>query len=510
MNVRTISRITALIAAGAALATASWAAEYRAITILHTNDTHGHLLPFDLPTPRNEYERTHMPAVQKNVGGIARRATLAHRIEAEAPGDVLLVDAGDVLDGTPFTIHYMGESDFSAMAAAGYNLRINGNHDFNATLKEFRRNARIISCPTIDANVIDRKTGKTVFPPYLILDFRGAKVALFGLTLPSPSYKAAKEGIDFTDPIETAKSLVPEMRKQASIVIAVTHIGIESDEKLAKEVPGIDVIVGGHSHTYLGQPEFVARGGSSDPFSVGGTVIVQDYQWGATLGRLDLRLHGENGRFELMSYSGRLIPITSDTPEDPATASVVRKYYAPLARMYDQAVGQAAETFYDDRITESTVLNLISDAIREAGRTQAAIYNTGGVRDNIIQGPIRMWDVATVLPFMNRLVRFDMTGAQLKEALLRLKPGVSGVRYRIEDDRLVDATIDGKPIDDSATYSVASIDYVLENGLKEIKERNYLPVSYRDALKNYIKARGTISPSADGRRVVLRSAAPPM
>lgn len=481
--------------------TSSWSSpEYRAVTILYTNDTHDHLLPFSYPDPLNKsLPYASMPFI-KNIGGIARRATLANRIKAEMHGNALLVDAGDIMEGTPFGLEYTGEPDFAAMRAAGYDAATPGNHDFRISLDGFYRNLRIASFPIVCANLIDRKTGKPAVPAYKVDDFRGAKIAVFGLTVPSPEFQSAKEGLDFLDPFETAKKLVPELRKQADVVIALSHLGSADDERLAKEVPGIDVIVGGHSHARLAAPKFVSHG-RSGAFALNGTIVLQAYEHGAELGRLDLRLRRNNGPFTLMSYSGRLIPITSDIPDDPATAKVIERYYRPIAKHYDELIGEATATLYNLG-AESAVLNLICDSMREASGAQIAMYGTGGVRGDILQGPIRVWDIASVIPYAHKIVVLDMTGAQVKQILIRFpyKPGVSGMRYHMAGNRIIEATVDGQPIDDKAVYKLATIDWLVGLYFQSIPAGKTLDITAQQAVVNYIKARKTISPVADGRK----------
>jgi 2',3'-cyclic-nucleotide 2'-phosphodiesterase (5'-nucleotidase family) len=475
--------------------------EYRALTILYTNDTHDHLLPFSYPDPPNSKVQYAGMAVIKDIGGIARRGTLARQIESQA-GNVLLVDAGDCVDGTPFSLEYKGEADFAAMGAAGYDVMTLGNHEFGVTLSELHRNFRAAGFPIVCANLIDRKTGELLLPPYRIYDFRGARIAVFGVTVPSPEYKAAVEGLDFKDPYETAKRLVPELKKQADIIVALSHLGWGEDERLAKEVPEIDVIVGGHSHTRAVVPKLVRHGEAPHAFWIGGTIIVQAFEKGAELGRLDLRLRRNGGLFTLMSYKGELLPITSKLADDPQTAKVVDRYYRPISKRYSEVIGEATETLYDDRSGESSVLNLVCDAIRETTGAEIAVYGIGGIRADILKGPIRVWDIATVLPFTNKLVVMDLTGAQIKQIINRfpIKPGVSGMRYRTVGGRVTEATIGGKPIEDDQVYSVGTIDWLVGLYFGDVADSKTLDVYSTDAVVDYVRAKKIISPVKDSRK----------
>ncbi len=465
---------TGMVSALAVLAcAAAWAApEYRGITILHTNDTHGHLLPFSFAKQVNPKDSiASMPHI-RDIGGIARRATLVHRIEAECRGNVLLLDAGDALDGTPFSIEYMGEADFAAMSAAGYDAMTPGNHEFSASYDEFNRNVNTATFPIVSADIVDRKSGKLALPPYTIFEIDGVRIAVFGLTVPVPNYRAAKEGFDFLDPIQAAKELLPQLREKADVVIALSHLGVVDDEQLAREVPGIDLIVGGHSHTRLAKPLFI-RTREREAFRIGGTLIVQDYWWGGELGRLDLRLRRDGGPFTVMGYDGRLLPVTADIPDDPETKKVVDRYYRPIARKYDEVIGETSETLY----AGPKLIRLVCDAMREASGAQIGVY--GGLRGDLLAGKIRVWDIAVMLPFRNKLMTAEIAGGQLKQAM--------------KAHGLLCSDI-GEPLDDDTTYTIATVDFYLGNALKDAKPIKTIADDYRDSVIAYIKTLGTISP----------------
>lgn len=494
-------KLTFVVLMLAIIAASAYASpEYRKLTILHTNDTHGHLLPFIYPFPDANGKNQWI-----SVGGITRRAYLAKKIAAEEKNPTILVDAGDALDGTPFSVEYMGEADFAAMNAAGYALKTFGNHEFSASLKEFERNLKICTFPTISANLKYRSSALSFEPGYKIMDFDGVKVAFIGLTRMSPEYKAAKEGFDFEDPIATAKVLVPELKKLADIIIAITHIGYSEDKRLASEVPGINVIVGAHSHTLLTKPTFVGSANRIDPFSVNGTVIVQDGEWGVNLGKLELFFRRDNSPFTLMSYKGELIPVTAQLAEDARTKSVLDKYYKPISKYYDEVIGTATADF----VTSEALLNLVCEGMRFASKSDIAIYNTGGIRSVFAAGKIKMWNIADVMPFQNNVVVLNITGARLKQALSELKPGVSGLRYKIDtDDKLVEASISGQPIEDTKSYSVSTNSFVADNGFKDITDIRDTKMNVREAVKQFIISQKEITPVEDGRRIMLGTSAP--
>ena len=481
-----------LIVACLLLSITAWAGQ-RQFTILYTNDTHDFLLPFSYPDPINpKLWYSKMPII-KDIGGIARRAALARQIKNEVGGNALLVDGGDVMEGTALGVIYNGAADFEAMSAAGYDAMVLGNHDFQCPIEQFYRNVWTPRFDILCANLLDVKTHKMILPPYRIYDVNGLKVGLVGVTdLSAKDMQASKEGgLEIPDPYETAKRFVPIVRRKSDLVIILSHLG--EDDKLANEVPGIDVIVSAHSHTRLTEPNVI-----------NGVMIVQDYEKGGELGRLDLKLDNESGSYKIIGHTNKLIPVTRDIPEDKATAKVVRKYYDPIAKKYGRVIGRATATFYDDRDRESTVSNLVCDAIREKAKTPIAFYGYAGARADLLAGPIKGWDIATVLPFKNKIVIMDVPGSKLKWLINELdyKPVVSGMRYHTVKKKLVEANLlDGTPIEDNTVYQVASIDWLQGLYFKDVHFRTLNVTSY-EAVVDYIKARKTISPVADGRKKI--------
>ena len=147
-------------------------------------------------------------------------------------------------------------------------------------------------------------------------------------------------------------------------------------------------------------------------------------------------------------------------------------------------------------------MRLVCDAMREGAGTRIAFYNRGGIRGDLVRGPVRMWDIATVAPFKNKLLECEMTGAQVREFILAERPGVSGMRYRISGGRLVEATVDGKPLDDSERYTVAVTDFMLNTMMDGVAATRTVSDDYRSALRQYIRGKRVIAPVDDGRELV--------
>ncbi len=473
------------------------------LTLLHTNDTHGHLLPYSYPETYNATDPVALLKSRHDIGGAARRATLVNRVRQEKDHATLLVDAGDICDGTPFSTEYHGDADIAVMNALGYDVACPGNHEYSNALPQVRKLIAQAKFPLISSNSTLKADGKLLYQPYVIKEVGGAKIAFLGLlTYDARTYNAAKTDLVMEEPIETAKRLVPQLRKQANLVVVVSHIGVDEDIKLAALVPGIDVIVGGHSHTLLPAPLLVPHPGDLSPHSVHGTVIVQDFQWAGTLGRLDLTLHNDaDGAWHVAQYKGRLLPVTSSTPEDPSVASVVARYWDPIKGKYGEVIGCAAGDFAS-KGPDHAEYNLIADAVRERMGVDFEIENMGGVRSPLTKGPFTYADMINMDPFGNTIVTFRATGRQIKEMLAKERPAVSGIRYTYTTDALTEATLGGSPIEDEKTYTGATNNYYARILLADIADKTDTGKPRLETVLAYIRARKSITPVYDGRRVL--------
>jgi 5'-nucleotidase / UDP-sugar diphosphatase len=476
------------------------------LTILHTNDTHGHLLPFSYPDSAASGRELQGLRTYKNIGGIARRATLVkqlrQRLEARKVA-VWLADIGDYSDGTPFSIEYHGEADVAAMNAVGYDLGTLGNHEFNNTAAQLRKLIGMTKYQLLCANATDRATAKPVVQPYVIRNVGPVRVAIFGLiTKEASTYPAAKEAFDVTDEIPAAKQMVALLAPKADIIILLSHAGENLDQRIAAEVPGIDVIVGGHSHSRLPSGEFVWRSDDLLASSVNGTVIAQAYQWGGELGRLDLLFNkDEKGAWRVDRYRAQLIPVGPEVPDDAGVTAVVDRFWKPIAPQYGEVIGQAAAEFAS-RGDDLAEYHLVSDALRETFNADFAMENLGGVRAPLLRGAVTKADLVTLDPFNNTVVTFQATGKEIRQLLQRYSPAVSGIRYRLQNRELTEVTVGGQPLDESRTYNGVTNSYFAGFALKGFTFKD-TGKARLDTLIQYIRTKGTVRPSYDGRRIVV-------
>ena len=258
LNIRTFIVTLSLIVL--LIVPTSGLAKIYSLTILHTNDHHGHFAKFD-------------PYPVKEVGGLAAQSTLINIIRAEMEntgGHILVLSAGDINTGVPESDMLDAEPDIKMMNLIGYDAMTLGNHEFDNSLDVLMKQRKWAEFPFLSANIIKKSDGKPLVDPYTIKELGGLKVAIYGLTTeetPVLVMPENVEGLEFKNIIESSKSLIPKLRQEADVVIALTHLGFfdESgggyhsggDFKLAEDVDGIDVIIGGHSHTVVEEAKII-------------------------------------------------------------------------------------------------------------------------------------------------------------------------------------------------------------------------------------------------------------
>lgn len=413
------------------------------LTILHTNDLHGHIYPFayaEIGRSKDEKE---------SVGGAARRATLIRTLRQRIKNPVILVDSGDTFTRGPLTNFYEGVADVEAMNALGYDAAALGNNEFKAkdgrevndaagaqsALLQVVKRARF---PWLCANATDAN-GATLqgVQPYIVRDFNGIRVGFLGLTAPRSANYPQVKGWKILDPVATAKAWIPKARKECDILIAMTHIGVDLDKQLAAETTGLDAIVGGDSHTFLYKLEEVANPeGVKIP-------IVQDGEFGVNLGRFDLNFHRDSsGHWSLASYKDVLIPVSAKLKEAPDVVAKLAPYRAP----YDKVVGrfnQAIAATPDERTKQTT--QRIVDAMRTQTGSDFSFNNSDSLFEVFRRAEVTLYDIHAILPFKNNVILASLTGAEISAILMKNKDAVvSG---------------DTKALTDNIVYKVALIDY---------------------------------------------------
>ena len=448
--------------------------------------------------------------------GLARVATLRKKVLAENPNTLFLL-AGDTISPSVASTIFKGQQMIAAWNVLGLDYACLGNHEFDFGPEVLIERMKESSFGWLGSNVIDRRTNQPFngMPRYVIRKVGGVKVGLLGLlTTDTATSSTPGSDIRFVDPILTARVLVKRMRAQgAKLVIAVTHLTMSEDKRLA--ATGLaDVIIGGHEHELL-----QALAGRTPIFKWG-----QDAR---LLGRIDLNVDARSGKLISLDWAG--LPVTNATPDDPAVAAVVKEYADKVSAELDRPVGRTAveldATSLGNRNKETNMGNFIADAFKQATGADVGLLNGGSVRVNKVFAPgvLSKRDMLAILPFENPVVKVQVTGAVLRAALENgvsqvveesesgRFPQVSGVQFDFDGrkpvgSRVVKLTVNGQPLDEKKIYTLACTSFVANGGdgyamLKGAKTLIDPPSAQIDStvLAKAIAAAGEIAPKVEGR-----------
>ncbi|ELY2492330.1 bifunctional UDP-sugar hydrolase/5'-nucleotidase UshA [Cronobacter sakazakii] len=498
------------------------------ITILHTNDHHGHFW-------RNEYGEYGLAAQKTLVDSVRREVTAQG-------GSVLLLSGGDINTGVPESDLQDAEPDFRGMNLIGYDAMAVGNHEFDNPLSVLRQQEKWAKFPLLSANIYQKSTNERLFKPWAIFKPQGIKIAVIGLTtddtakIGNPEYFT---DIEFRKPADEAKLVIQELQQneKPDVIIAATHMGhydngdhgsnAPGDVELARALPAgaLTMIVGGHSQDPVcmasenkKQVDYVP-GTPCAPDRQNGTWIVQAHEWGKYVGRADFQFR--NGEMKLVRY--QLIPInlkkkvtwdngqtervlyTPQIPENPQMLSLLtpfqKKGQAQLMVKIGSVNGRLEGDRSKVRFVQTSMGHLILNA--QIARTGAdfAVMSGGGIRDSIEGGDIAYKDVLKVQPFGNTLVYVDMTGKEVLEYLTAVAqkkpdsgayPQFANVSFTASGGTLNDVKIKGEPVDPAKTYRMATLSFNATggDGYPPIdKKPGYVNTGFVDAevLKQYIQ-----------------------
>ncbi|EOC3060900.1 bifunctional UDP-sugar hydrolase/5'-nucleotidase UshA [Cronobacter dublinensis] len=498
------------------------------ITILHTNDHHGHFW-------RNEYGEYGLAAQKTLVDSVRREVTAQG-------GSVLLLSGGDINTGVPESDLQDAEPDFRGMNLIGYDAMAVGNHEFDNPLSVLRQQQKWAKFPLLSANIYQKSTNERLFKPWAIFKPQGIKIAVIGLTTDDTAKIGNPEfftDIEFRKPADEAKLVIQELQQneKPDVIIAATHMGhydngdhgsnAPGDVELARALPpgALTMIVGGHSQDPVcmasenkKQVDYVP-GTPCAPDRQNGTWIVQAHEWGKYVGRADFQFR--NGEMKLVRY--QLIPInlkkkvtwdngeservlyTPQIPENPQMLSLLtpfqKKGQAQLMVKIGNVNGRLEGDRSKVRFVQTSMGHLILNA--QIARTGAdfAVMSGGGIRDSIEGGDITYKDVLKVQPFGNTLVYVDMTGKEVVEYLTAVAqkkpdsgayPQFANVSFTASGGALNDLKIKGEPVDPAKTYRMATLSFNATGGdgyPPVDKKPGYVNTGFVDAevLKQYIQ-----------------------
>ncbi|MDP5305640.1 bifunctional metallophosphatase/5'-nucleotidase [Paracoccus spongiarum] len=521
----------------AALSAGSVQAEM-VLHVLHTNDVHSRVEPI------NAYDSTcdaETLAANECFGGVARIASkikeLRSQIRAEG-GNVIVLDAGDQYQGSLFYTTYKGEEVVEFMSATGYDAMVVGNHEFDDGPEGLARLASGVEFPVTAGNIDVSQSNilRDVIANSVTLEINGEKIGIVSaLATDTPELAAPGPNIIFSDDIDSLKGDVQELTEAGvDKIIALNHVGYRRDQQIAAQVPGLDAVIGGHSHTLLGDMD-----GAEGPYPTmvagpDGTEVpvAQAYSYSKYLGHLVLTFDDDG---KLISAEGQPILLDASVAEDETLAARIEEMAAPIDELRQKVVAETAAPIDGDRancrVRECEMGNLVAEAMLDRVRDQGisiAIANGGGLRASIDQGPVSMGEVYTVLPFQNTLATFQLTGAdvvaalengasQIEEIAGRFAQ-VAGLKYTVDpaaaagsriSEVMVQVEGEWVAIDPAATYGVVSNNYMRGGGdgyavfATNAKNAYDFGPDLAEVLAEYLAGQGPgFTPVLDGRITV--------
>lgn len=449
-------------------------------------------------------------------GGLARVSLLRKEIMKESPHTLFLL-AGDTISPSIESNTYKGRQMIEAWNLSGLDYATFGNHEFDFGPVVLQDRMRESHFKWLAANVVDKKTGKLFAdtPEFVIREFEGVKVGLFGIVL-QDTLKTSRPGpdVDIQDPCTVATRVVPKIHAAgAQVIVALTHLSMSEDKQLAR-CSGVDVIIGGHEHTLL-----ESMSGHAPIFK-----MTSDAR---ELGRIDLNISKSTGKLESIDW--QIIPVNDQVNNDPAFASLDQKY-GPLLKSLEQPVGRTDVELNvksaDVRTRETNMADFIADTFRQGTGADIGLVNGGSIRADATFNPgvLTKRDLLSMLPYNNKVVKMQLTGAVIRAALehgvasigQEEQPGrfpqISGLRYaydatRKPGARITSITVKGQPLDDKRTYTLATTTYIALEGGDGYEMFRNAPLLIRpeqapsetDILQKAIAAVRAIAPKVDGR-----------
>jgi 2',3'-cyclic-nucleotide 2'-phosphodiesterase/3'-nucleotidase len=493
------------------------------ITILHTCDLHGNILPTE------SYEG------KTNVGGIARCATVIRQVRAQEK-NVLLVDAGDTMQGTPVSFLDDGQVMVKCLNQLHYDSWTWGNHEFDWGLDKLAASAALAEIPIVVANMREASKGDTPasqqimarVKPYVVREIDGVKVGIIGLDTPDISSWSRPRliaGLEFTDSVEILRRIIPEVRAAgAQVLVLVCHQGYREAgddhanqiNAIARNFPELDVIIGAHTHRNF--PEF----------KINNILYSQADYYGIHLGRVDLVFDTEKGR--LVKRSSNTLLMDEHIPLDGEITKLAAAEIERADKMSSTRIGEATDDFWIRALPhkETPIHDLIFKAIAESLRERdvkvdVIVHGINERRNGLKKGAITVGDVWKIVPYENTYGTCNLDGKELRSILEEdLKyvdtgdfRGIWGLKWKFdmsapEGHRTISLMhANGTAVADDEKLTVAFSSYDLAGGgarfpvLREIAAKPEthtvdFDISTRQTLIDYIKSRGTITPNLGG------------
>ncbi len=539
---RKFALLAAMSASTMAMSTAVSFADYE-LTILHINDWHSRI------ESNNAFESTCSEKEEgegKCFGGAARLVTaIGQRRDALSGKNVLLLNGGDNFQGSLFYSTFKGKAEGEFLNLMKFDAMTVGNHEFDDGEEALVPFLDMIEFPVLSANVVTKAASGAheKIKPSIVLDVGGEKVGIIGaVTTDTPDIASPGPNISIEDDIAKITAEVEKLKAQGvNKIIALTHVGYVRDKEMIAKIPGIDVVVGGHSHSLLSNTDAKAEGpyptmvDNPEGYKV---PVTQAASYSKFLGEFTV-VFDDNG--VVKSAKGDPLSLDKSITPDEQVLARIKEMGAPIEELKKLEVSETSAAINGSRdacrAVECEMGNLIADAIVDRTKDQGvtiAIQNGGGIRASIDQGVITMGEVLTVLPFQNTLATFQLTGADLVASLEHgvsgieegkgQFPQVSGMKYTIDlavapnGGRVKDVMVmeggNFVPIDPAKTYTIGTNNFVRGGGdgyklfASNAKNAYDFGPSLEQVVADYLKANRPFSPKTEGRITIVNAPAP--
>jgi 2',3'-cyclic-nucleotide 2'-phosphodiesterase (5'-nucleotidase family) len=477
----------------------------RDLRILHTNDTHAANTPFLV----NKSEVSEITDSIMMVGGIAY---LKGYINKYTDTNTIFIDAGDYTQGTPVSSMTKGKSQIIVLNHLMPDVTTLGNHEFDYssdTLFHFLKEAKF---KVIDCNLVEKGTRKQIFDPYIIITKNEIKIALIGVITEELEKIVAKGNVSKIEVLEiipTVKKYISEIKEleKPNLIILVTHVGYDIDLQIAEAIPEADIIIGGHTHTKI-----------ANPYKHNKTIICQAGEKTKYLGIVDLKVNVENN--SVHSFIGKLEPVICDYIQpDTLIAKIIDSINIECLNGFEEVIGQLNTNWVRRYNQESEIGNWLTDMIRNYTNADVAFYNAGGIRKNLMAGPITVKDIWEITPFDNSIVSFSIRGDSLLNMIEfqvsddgKEKLQISGIEYQYNlnnpsGHRISDCKVNKQKIIPSKYYNVATNSFLAsqsEQYLGITIDQNRLEDSQKyikELFIEYVEKQKVINSRIEGRMI---------
>ncbi|MBI5217284.1 MAG: bifunctional metallophosphatase/5'-nucleotidase [Ignavibacteriae bacterium] len=439
-------------------------AQPKSLTILHTNDIHSNFVSHEAAWVRSE--------PKPFVGGMNELEYMIDSMRKARTSEVLLLDAGDDMTGNPISeIEHkkaFGGGFIEMMNKLNYDAWTPGNHDLDISQSNLQELIAIAKHPAVSANLVDEEGN---FPmnlkPFTIVEKNGVRIGIIGIMTPELFHVTNTnnlKGLKLLSPTEVVQKYIDSLDEQTDLLIALTHQGVDEDSVLAMGTHGLDVIIGGHSHTRLRTPKYINN-----------VIIGQTGSNCENLGVIDLQIEND----KVISYNGQLVQLWAhEKLPDTELSNLVNEFKTKIDKEYGIVLG-TLDTDWKRSPGETAIGFFVADAIRLGGNADVGIINSSGIRKDMLKGDVTRLDLFEVGPFRNYVCTFSMTGKELRSMIqnhvekLASKQssnqfaGVNCSYKKLENGvEIQSISVGGKELDDSETYTCATTDFVINQADK--------------------------------------------